>query len=167
MNDQTYWVDPDGTAHERCQLLFVSTGELVAFDPGAHPTLRWPRSGWAYYCSQCIDIWERIIQLDSRGVQRHALLVSVACAKHHDQWNVAGSVLAGGLEGLLEVLPLAILQREFDLHIKDNNVQRFTSDRSDDSPGGGTSTSEQAGSDTPDTSSGRSEGAVGGAYRHG
>lgn len=150
MNDN-WWTDAEGTAHERCQLIFVSTGETVPFDPGEEPYMRWPRQGWALYCPHCVEIWERIIMIDSRGQQRGATVISVACAKHFDQWNVPGSVLAGELEYLLRHLPRGVLQREFAIHIRENNLERFANDRQD----------------LPDPTANRSESAAGGANRHG
>lgn len=112
------WTDPAGTRHERCQLFFVSAGASVAFNPGEHPEMRWPRSGWALYCHWCGEIWDRVAMLDSRGVQLPLTCISVACRKHPDSWNVPGSLLAGELEHLLNYLPLELLRREFEVHLQ-------------------------------------------------
>lgn len=113
MNDSLYWVDPFGTAHERCQLLFASTGELVGFDPGNHPELRWQRESAAYFCAYCGDIWERVILVDSRAKSRPFEVMTVACLRHG-----GGSVLAHQFRDLLPLLPQDILRREFELHIQ-------------------------------------------------
>lgn len=158
MNDALFWTDADGTAHERCQLLFVSTGESVDFDPGAQPLMRWPRSGWAFYCPVCVEIWERIIQLDSRGQQRASIVLSVACAKHTDSWNLPGSILAGELEHLLPLLPEGIARREFALHLQEyEQGEMFDNSSRGRAAAGGT------GDLLPD----RREGVAGGSNRNG
>lgn len=117
MNDSLFWTDPDGTAHERCQLLFSSTGELIEYDPGAHPEMRWFRNSWAFFCPACGDVWERIVLVDSRSKTRTFVPLSIACIRHNDTWSVPGSVLGGDLEGLLPLLPLSMLRREFEAHM--------------------------------------------------
>jgi hypothetical protein len=117
MNDALWWLDPDGTMHERCKLFFVSTSEQVEFDPGAHPELFWRRTGAAYFCQQCGDIWERIVLIDSKGQPKCFAVETVACEKHHDAWNIPGSRLVPRLEGILPLLPEGVLQREFEAHL--------------------------------------------------
>lgn len=118
MNDAAFWVEPDGTAHERCRLVFISTGEGIEFDPGAHPELRWQRESVAYFCAYCGDVWERIILIDSRGQSRPFEVFNVSCSKHHSSHDVPGSRLHGHLEGLLPLLPLGILGLEFNAHLQ-------------------------------------------------
>lgn len=117
MNEPLYWMAPDGTAHERCQLFFTASGEIIPFDPGAHPALRWPRKGFAYFCPTCGDVWTRIVQIDSRGQSCAFEVVVVACARHPDSWNIPGSVLAGELEELLPLLPPGMLKQELEVHL--------------------------------------------------
>lgn len=118
MNDPLYWTDPDGTFHERCALFFVSTGESVPFDPGAYPELGWRRYSLAYFCSECGEIWERIVLFDSRGKTRpFDTCLTVACAQHTDLYNVPGSRLAWNLEPLLPLLPEGVLRLEAEVHM--------------------------------------------------
>lgn len=118
LNDALYWVDKDGTAHERCKLAWHYAGEWLGetpFDPGEHPELRWPRNGWAFYCPYCVDIWARIIMFRSDDKMQPCEVVTAACAKHPDSWNIPGSLLVGKLEGLLPLLPAAVAEREFQI----------------------------------------------------
>lgn len=115
------WVDSEtGILHQNCRMLiFVGReflGEFI-FDPGAHPEMRWRRSGAAYFCYHCGEIWARVVMLDARGRQEAFEPERVACEKHWDQWNVAGSLLAGPLAHLLPMLPEAALKREFRIHL--------------------------------------------------
>lgn len=110
------WVDPDGTLHSVGELFFLGVAEPVVFDPGAHPELSYPRMGWAFACPHCAQIWDRISLYDHNHNIQPFEIVKVACSKHHDFWNVPGSVLAAG-EGLLPLLPPALLRREFDVHL--------------------------------------------------
>ena len=77
----------------------------------------------AYFCRQCGDVWARIVMLDAADRQQAFTAENVACEKHHDQWNVAGSLLANELEGLLPYLPPAALKREFMLLLKQQETQ--------------------------------------------
>lgn len=117
--DASYWVADDGTLHEKYQgLIFIGNDYLgeFAIDPGNHPELRYRRSGVAYFCSDCGEVWARIVLTDSRGKQSSFEPRSVACRSHHDQWNVPGSLLAGELFGLIEVLPMNVMLREAIIH---------------------------------------------------
>lgn len=131
---QGWWTDQAGTAHEDCKLLFASTSEFVPFDPGAHPEMRWPRKGWAFFCQECGDVWERIAQIGHDGRPKAFDILSVACARHRDAWNVPGSVLAGELEGLLPLLPEQMLRREFEVHAA--NYEREYLEQRSSSTGG-------------------------------
>ena len=116
------WVDHSGTLHEQYQCLVLLGQDFAgdfSFDPGEHPALRYRRTGFAYFCPHCGDIWARIVLVDSLGRQRHFQTEQVACEKHSDQWNTPGSLIIRGLEGLVDILPLPILSREFMLYVKE------------------------------------------------
>ena len=115
------WVDENGTAHEHCKvLIFIGKDYLGEFpiDGGEWPSLNYFRFGIAYFCGSCGEVWGRLVLVDSRGAHRPFSVVSVACERHYDQWEVAGSLLAGPLAGLLEELPPAALKREVMVHLK-------------------------------------------------
>lgn len=116
MNDALWWTDKDGTMHERCLLIF-STQEIVEYDPGEFPGM-WQRASMAFFCSHCGDVWDRILVRNSRKEVMPFELFQVACWKHWDAYNVPGSILVSRLEGLLRVLPLEMLKREFVAHLK-------------------------------------------------
>jgi len=121
MPSASWWTDPDGTLHQQCRMLIFVGREFLGeflFDPGAHPELRYRRCGAAYFCRSCGEIWARIIMIDTQGRQEGFEVEIVACEKHYDQWAVAGSLLAGNLEVLLPVFPLAAAKREFMLHLQ-------------------------------------------------
>jgi hypothetical protein len=87
------------------------------YDPGQHPKLRYRRSGVAYCCPECGDVWARILLLNSDGRPQQFEFQVVACERHKDQWEVPGSLLAAG-EGILDLLPDQLVRREFELHLK-------------------------------------------------
>jgi hypothetical protein len=112
-------VDSDGTLHEWYKvMIFVGRDFLGEFslDPGNQPELGYRRSGVAYYCPFCGEIWGRLIFTDSGGRQKSLEAVTVSCEKHPDQWNIPGSLLAGRLAALLPLLPEAAVRREFRIH---------------------------------------------------
>ena len=116
-----YWVDSSGTAHETLLLsVFVGKSYLgqTEFDPGDSPALGYRRIGIAYACPQCGEVWGRIVLTDSEGKQRPFGFEEVSCEKHHDHWNVPGSLLIKGLDALLWVLPLEALKREIEVNLK-------------------------------------------------
>jgi len=122
MPSASWWTDPDGTLHEWYTLtIFIGRQCCGQFqlDPGAHPALGYQRSGVAYYCSSCGDIWARIVFTNSKGEQQPLDVEPVACAKHYDQWQQRGSLLAGRLEALLPFLPESVVRREFMIHLQD------------------------------------------------
>ena len=115
MNNAAPWVDEEGTFHEVCSASFyIGHSELGSsqFDPGSHPSLRYRRSGTAYFCSDCGEIWARIVVLGHRAELLDFRVEQVKCDTHGE-----GSLLEG-LEGLLEILPPAAVQREFELHLR-------------------------------------------------
>lgn len=122
----TYWVDSDGTAHEKCKLLFFVGTEFLGeadYDPGAAPNLGYRRGGTAYFCAHCGEIWGRVV---CSGIHQKPSewwfqeLAKVSCERHSDQWEVPGSFLGGYRnDGLLDYLPPAALRREFLIHMKD------------------------------------------------
>ena len=116
----TAWVDSSGTLHDPGKLLFFIKEDFLgeaAFDPGSHPATGYRRFGAALFCPDCGDIWARVVLLNSKGEQAPFLSEQVACHLHPDQWNVPGSILANRLEGLLPILPAAVLTREFLIHL--------------------------------------------------
>lgn len=117
-----WWVEANGTLHEQCKVLvFIGRAFLgeFPFDPGAHPEMRYRRSGAAYFCRACGEIWARLVLVDMQGRQEAFEVEVVSCEKHYDQWAVSGSLLAGNLEALLPLLPLAAARREFMIHLRD------------------------------------------------
>ena len=56
---------------------------------------------------------------DSQGRQKSFKALRVSCEKHHDWWNVAGSLLSGHYEYLLNDLPPDAIKREFKIHLKE------------------------------------------------
>lgn len=122
MNDGLYWIDGLGTAHERCKLLFFVREEFLGegeYDPGEAAALGYRRGGTLYVCRDCGDIWGRIVVIDSKGKQRHFHEVAVvACEKHHDPYDIPGSLLSGYRNfGYMHFMPEAVLKREFLKHI--------------------------------------------------
>lgn len=120
------WTDPDGTYHEPGYLSFlVEDRDLgtVPFDPGAWPQLGYRRVGYAYCCSHCGSIWARVVRLTSSGAVAQFEFHSVACREHPDQWNTPGSLLAGPLGALLEVMPPLAVRREFEIYLKRQESQ--------------------------------------------
>ena len=116
------WVDKNGTFHEQYTALVLVGNDLLGtftIDPGAWPSLSYRRSGVAYYCPWCGDIWARVVFTDSRGIQASLDITTVSCIRHPDQWDLAGSLLAGRLEALIEHLPLDAVKREFEIHMNE------------------------------------------------
>jgi hypothetical protein len=115
-----FWTDEDGTLHEIYQTLVYVKAEYLGestIDPGACPELGWRRHGVAYFCDTCGEIWGRVVFVDSSGRQAPFTVARVSCERHYDQWEVAGSLLGGGLDGLLPYLPTAAVKREFQIHL--------------------------------------------------
>jgi hypothetical protein len=116
------WTDPDGTYHEWFTYAAFVRGELLgewALDPGAHPKTGYSRSGHAFFCPSCGEIWGTITATNSQGVVQAFDVVKVACERHYDQWNTPGSLLAvRGFDALLEFLPNVVLKREFIMNLK-------------------------------------------------
>lgn len=115
-----YWVE-DGTAHEDCQVLVVIRGAVLGsfrIDPGQWPSLRFFREGTVYFCPDCGDIWGRLVLIGHDGKAKGFECRRVSCEKHYDQWNIPGSILAGELVDLLDLLPPEVLRREALLHLR-------------------------------------------------
>lgn len=115
------WTDEDGTLHEQYRAsVFIGQDHLgeFEFDPGSRPGLHYRRTGIAYYCPECGEVWARLVLWESNGRQCLLDAERVSCEKHEDQWAVAGSLLAVGLEDLIELLPEPALRREFNIYIK-------------------------------------------------
>lgn len=115
------WTDEAGTLHEQYRALVFLRGDFAgefSFDPGDHPELRYRRTGAAYFCPFCGDIWARVVLYDSAGRQAFLEPERVSCETHPDDWNVAGSLLAPGLTALLDLLPKPLVQREFAIHLR-------------------------------------------------
>lgn len=114
------WTDPDGTRHEWFVYAAFVRGQFLgewALDPGAHPETGYSRSGHAFFCPFCGEIWGAITATNSSGVIQAFDVVSVACEKHPDQWNTPGSFTAArGYENLLKFFPNEVLKREFIVH---------------------------------------------------
>ena len=116
---ETFWVDEDGTLHETYSVLVLVGADLLGqflVDPGSRPDLSYRRTGVAYFCQHCGEVWARLVFVDSKERQASFEVKTVACENHPDWWNVPGSLLAARLEGLLDLLPPAALQREVRVH---------------------------------------------------
>jgi hypothetical protein len=115
------WTDDDGTLHEECKgLVFIGSNFLgeFFFDPGAHPELRYRRTGVAYFCSFCGDTWARLVILNSEGSSMPLEPRRCSCEKHEEPWGIAGSLLITELEGLLDILPEPAVKRELMLLLR-------------------------------------------------
>lgn len=124
------WVDGDGTLHEWYRVLvFIGREFLGEFqlDPGDHPELGYRRTGVAYYCWHCGEVWARLVFIDSAGRRSPLNVEQISCEKHYDQWQIAGSLLGARLEGILPYLPAAAVKREFRIYL-----QQEVSDVSED-----------------------------------
>lgn len=116
------FVDSRGCYHEQFRALVFIGADLLgefSFDPGASPHLGYRRTGAAFFCSTCCDIWGRIILLDSAGKQSTSDVFRVSCPQHPDQWAVPGSMLIGELAPLVAHFPLGVLERECKVHLID------------------------------------------------
>lgn len=118
------WTDEDGTAHEWCRILYFLGKDFIGeefYDPGSHPDLGYRRGGTLYICRGCGDIWARLLVINSKDKQEtFAEICDVACERHRDPWSLAGSLLSGYRNSaLLPLLPLALLEREFRLHLRE------------------------------------------------
>jgi len=114
-------VDAGGTLHETYRILFHIQGKMLgeaSFDPGGWPSLGYRRTGLAYFCPFCGEVWGRVVLVDSKGVRNPMEITQVSCPSHPDSYSLPGSILAGRLENLLPLLPPAVLRREFDLHLR-------------------------------------------------
>jgi len=115
----SFEVDKDGTLHELYSgAIFVGQKYLgpILYDSG-RSDLRWERRSLAYFCEDCGEIWARIVMQDSEGKPRHFRVICVACERHIDHWNIAGSLLVGHYECLLDDLPLETVRRELFIHM--------------------------------------------------
>jgi hypothetical protein len=118
MND--YWVDKDGTAHEKCHLYFLVGNDLLSegeIDPGSVPENGYRRTGCAYVCPDCAQVWGRAILVNSSGKEAAFEVEAVACPDHHSQWHVPGSLLSGYRnDAYMRFLSPKALKREFVIH---------------------------------------------------
>lgn len=116
------FVDLQGCYHEQFRALVFLGADLLgefSFDPGASPQLGYRRTGAAFFCSHCCDIWGRIILLDSAGQQSTTDVFRVSCSQHPDQWAVPGSMLTGELAAFVAHFPAGVLERECQVHLID------------------------------------------------
>lgn len=118
---QKPWTDEEGTLHEDYRAAFFlrqSPAGVSTFDPGSQPLMRWRRSSLAWFCPFCGDVWARALLTDSTEKLSAFEVFTVSCEQHPDYWNIPGSLLSRGLEGLLEVLPEVLLKRELELSLR-------------------------------------------------
>jgi len=124
MPPDPFWVSKDGTLHEIYSgYIFVGNtllGELN-YDSG-RADLGWHRCSYAYFCTNCGEVWARIVVQNSEGRPCYFEPLKVACEKHQDQWNIPGSLLVGHLENLLDSLPPEAIIREFQIHLKELGI---------------------------------------------
>ena len=119
-SSQDSWVDSHGTMHQWCKVfIFVGKDFLGEFlyDPGEHPEMHWKRDSTAYFCGECGEVWARLV-IVATGRPQFFEVERVACEKHRDPWHIAGSLLAGRLDGFLDLLPAAALRRELLIHLR-------------------------------------------------
>ena len=117
----TFRVDAAGTAHEDCKLVIMLGQSIlgtIPWDAGETPHLRWHRGGWAFFCSECGEVWGRLVCVGPDEKVRYTTPVVVSCDQHYDQWNVAGSMM-NQLCGALNELPEELIRREFILHLRE------------------------------------------------
>lgn len=116
------WVDEtSGILHELCTVHVVVGNSLLAsfeLDPGAWPSLGYRRDSVSFFCPSCGDIWGRLVFVNSKGQQQRFEVVTVACERHPDAWQVPGSLLAGRLEALVHLYPRPVLERELKIYLK-------------------------------------------------
>ena len=117
-----WWQDPDGTLHEWYHAaIFLADGTHLGdfeIDPGAHPELHWRRSGLAYYCPHCGEVWARIVFWESGGRQALLDAFTVSCEQHPDPWEVAGSLLHSTIEDIIDLLPEPAVRRELGIYLR-------------------------------------------------
>lgn len=115
------WVDDAGTMHELCTIMFVVGNDILGIrevDPGEMPDIGYRRGGTVYVCATCGQAWGWIIMVDSKGQQTpFAEIARIACEKHHDPYEIPGSLLGGYRNHayLRHLTPMAA-KREFIIH---------------------------------------------------
>ena len=111
------YVDEAGTLHEdytaQIEINRIKLGE-IAYDSG-RSDLRWQRTGYALFCRHCGEVWARLSVMNSSGEPQVYDVWPVSCKKHPDRWNIPGSILANRLIKLLDLMPEAVVRREFNL----------------------------------------------------
>ena len=113
------WVTPDNTLHEfYTGSIFVGNSFLGTFryDSGRSDLLYY-RESFAFFCPECGDVWGRIAAKNSSGKACSFHCMTVACLRHHDYWNIPGSILVNQLVNMLDLLPPEALIREFQIHL--------------------------------------------------
>jgi len=89
---------------------------LGPFSYASQPDDSWGWMSSAYFCSECGEIWARVI-IVSGGKEQPFRPVTQSCRKHPDPWNVQGSLLRGELKYNLATLSEECLARELDVHL--------------------------------------------------
>ena len=119
------YVDIEGTLHETYTAQITINGQHlgeITYDSGRED-LRWRRDGYAFFCSDCGEIWARLTVKNSKGELQAYGICEVSCAKHPDLWNIPGSILTNNLIHLLDQMPLAVVKQEFNLLLAQANAQ--------------------------------------------
>lgn len=93
--------------------LFIKDDYLGTF-PISVPS-NW-RPSLAYFCSNCGDIWARLVASRDGSAKAYQPLC-VGCMACGDSYSVPGSVLYGAWYDLLSQLPADALRREFFTHL--------------------------------------------------
>lgn len=123
----TPYTDPDGTLHEEFTAYLAlrnpqtgvwSSFARFKFDAGEQPKLGYRRTGMGYFCPGCGDVWASLALIDSSETKSRFEVCRVACEDHYDNYDTPGSLLGGGMEGLLPLLPREALKRELMIHLK-------------------------------------------------
>jgi len=105
-----YWTDADGTMHEIYTAnIFIENAWYGSFQyDSGRADIRWHRSGFAYFCFSCGDIWARVVVTDSNNNSQGFTLCPARCEKHGD-----GSLLQPLLTPLWELFPEPFMRKEF------------------------------------------------------
>lgn len=90
---------------------------LGAFKYARQPDDSWGWMSIAYFCSECGDIWARLVMQNSKGVDQPFRTTPVSCRRHYEPWGIPGSLLRGELRYNLDELSAECVKREFEVHL--------------------------------------------------
>ena len=110
-------VDDAGSLHEDYTAQIIIHGQCfgeITYDIRKVDPL-WYRKGFALFCTYCGDVWGTIRVKNSAGILLKFQVWNVSCERHPDSWSIPGSILAHSLINLLDLMPEAVVKREFNL----------------------------------------------------